>query len=173
MKVLVLNFGTPSTIFFAWIKKIFLQTLVEMIFRYHKFKFHIWSVKRACEVHFWMHFWKIFSYTLSQSTFGTPSTKKFALIIRISLQPLDEIIVRYHYFFLEFWDPLGPPYKQQNEEKQNFQIWSVGYQNSIKRVCGVHFRRNLWKIFCVPPSHSTFGTPSTKKQFALIKKIFL
>ena len=38
MKALVLNFGTPSTaFFFALIKKIFLQTLIEIIFRYHSF----------------------------------------------------------------------------------------------------------------------------------------
>ena len=62
-----------------------------------------------------------------QSTFGTPSTKKkkiFALIKKISL---------------------GPPYKQ-NEEKLKFHIWSVGYQNRVKRVCGVHFWRNFRKI---------------------------
>ena len=40
MKVLVLNFGTSSTKFvIALIKKIFLQTLVEIIFRYHEIFF--------------------------------------------------------------------------------------------------------------------------------------
>ena len=44
MKVLVLNFGTPSTkFFFALIKKIFLQTLVEIIFRYHKIFLGFWD----------------------------------------------------------------------------------------------------------------------------------
>ena len=32
---------------------------------------------------------------------------------------------------------LGPPYKQ-NEEKYKFHIWSFGYKNREKRVCGVH-----------------------------------
>ena len=32
------------------------------------------------------------------------------------LQTLVEIIFIYHYFFLEFWDPLGPSF-EQNEEK--------------------------------------------------------
>ena len=41
MKVLVINFGTPSTkFFFALIKKIFLQTLIEIIFRYHLFSYY-------------------------------------------------------------------------------------------------------------------------------------
>ena len=45
--------------------------------------------------------------------FGTPTTKFFfALIKKIFLQPLVEIIFRYHKFFLGFWDPLGPPYEQ-------------------------------------------------------------
>ena len=44
MKVLVINFGTPSTkFFFALIKKIFLQTLVEIIFRYHKIFLGFWD----------------------------------------------------------------------------------------------------------------------------------
>merc|ERR1711860_362673 len=44
MKVLVLNFETPSTnFFFALIKKIFLQTLVEIIFRYHKIFLGFWD----------------------------------------------------------------------------------------------------------------------------------
>ena len=37
MKGLVINFGTPNTNFLALIKKIFLQTLIEIIFRYHSF----------------------------------------------------------------------------------------------------------------------------------------
>ena len=36
----------------------------------------------------------------------------FALIKKIFLQTLVEIIFRYHKFFLGFWDPLGPPYEQ-------------------------------------------------------------
>ena len=80
------TFGTLSTkiffLFVALIKKIFLQTLVEIFFRYHKnffrylgppynkkeekWEFHIWSVgykkkkKRAIGVNFWRNFWKIF-----------------------------------------------------------------------------------------------------------------
>ena len=87
MKGLVLNFGTPSTkFFFALIKKIFLQTLVEIIFKIikifknkkgfgptgtsyrqkeKKLKFHIQSfgyqmVKRVCGVHFLRNFGEIF-----------------------------------------------------------------------------------------------------------------
>ena len=37
--------------------------------------------------------------------------------------------------------------------------------------CGAHFLKNGWKIFT--PSQSTFGTPSTKNDLALIRKIFL
>ena len=39
----------------------------------------------------------------------------FALIIKIFLQTLVEIIIRYHKnFFLGFWDPLGPPTNKMN-----------------------------------------------------------
>ena len=41
---------------------------------------------------------------------------------------------------------MGPPYNQK-EEKWKFHIWSVGYQNRVKRVIGVHFWRNFWKMF--------------------------
>merc|ERR1711946_75042 len=48
IKVYVLNFGTPNTkFFFALIKKIFLQPLVEIIFRYHKFFFRVLGPPRA------------------------------------------------------------------------------------------------------------------------------
>ena len=36
----------------------------------------------------------------------------FASVKKIILHTLIEIIFRYHYIFLEFRDPLGPPYKQ-------------------------------------------------------------
>ena len=41
---------------------------------------------------------------------------------------------------------MGPPYKQ-NEEKSKFYIWSVWYQKKVKRVRGVNFCRNFYKIF--------------------------
>ena len=49
----------------------------------------------------------------------------------------------------------------------------VGYQNRVKRVCGVHFLRNFWKILKDEDFGLKFGTPSTKFCFALIKKIYL
>ena len=57
----------------------------------------------------------------------------FALIKKIFLQTLVEIIFRYHQ------NP-GTPYKQ-NEEKSKFHIWSVGYQNRVKGVCGGIFEK--------------------------------
>ena len=38
-------------------------------------------------------------------------------------------------FFLRFLGPPGTPYKQ-NEGKLKFHIWSVAYQNRVKRVIG-------------------------------------
>ena len=46
----------------------------------------------------------------------------------------------------------------------------VGYQNRVKRVRGVHFLRNFWKILKDEDFGLKFGTPSTKYFFALIKK---
>ena len=60
---------------------------------------------------------------------------------KIFLHPLVEIIFRYHKFSLGFWDPLGPPY----EQNENFCMWDHGYQNSVKRVRWVHFWRNFEK----------------------------
>ena len=37
---------------------------------------------------------------------------------------------------------MGPPWS-----KYCFHIWSVGYQNGVKRVRGVRFLRSFWKIF--------------------------
>ena len=103
------TFGTNSTKNnFALIKNIFLQALVEIIFRYHyifatkwkKMKFHTWSVgyqiwlKRMLGVYFWRIFWKIFSFTPSQST--PRSNKIFCFNKIILLQPLVEIISRYN-----------------------------------------------------------------------------
>ena len=74
---------------------------------------------------------------------GHPVQFFFALIKKIFLQTLVEIIFRYHKIFLGFWDPLGPPY----EQNENFYIQGVGYQNRVKRVRGVNFWRNFWEIF--------------------------
>ena len=95
--------------------------------------------------------------TRGYSTFWTPSTNFFfPLIKKIFLQTLVEIISRYHDFFLGFWDPLGPPYGQN----ENFYIWGDGYQNRVKRVRWVHFWRNFWKIF-KNEGFGLFWTPST------------
>ena len=55
----------------------------------------------------------------------------FALIKKVFLQTLLEIISRYNGFFLG----LGPPYKQN----ESFYICGVGYQSRVKRVRGVNF----------------------------------
>ena len=41
---------------------------------------------------------------------------------------------------------MGPP-GAPLRTKWKFYIRGVGYQNRIKRVCGVHLWRNFWKIF--------------------------
>ena len=84
----------------------------------------------------------------------------FALIKKIFLQTLVEIIFRYHNFFLGFWDPLGPPY----EQNEKFCMWGHGYQKWVKRVLWVHFWRNFWKIF----KNEGFGL-----KFSFILKEFL
>ena len=85
------------------------------------------------------------SFTTAQSNFGTPSTKVFLifllLIKKIFLQTLVEIIFRDHQKFC--FDPLGPPYKQ-NEEKSKFHIWSVGYQNRVsERIFGKYSKMKI------------------------------
>ena len=40
----------------------------------------------------------------------------FALITKVFLQNLVEIIIRYHKIFLRFLRPLGPPYDQKEEK---------------------------------------------------------
>ena len=62
---------------------------------------------------------------------------------KIFLQNLDLDIIKK--ISLDFWDPNGTPCNQ-NEEKRKFHIWSVGYQNRVKRLIGVHFWRNIWEI---------------------------
>ena len=52
----------------------------------------------------------------------------------------------YMKYFQIFGTPWDPPYNQK-EEKWKFHIWSVWYQNRVKRVIGVYFWRNFWKIF--------------------------
>ena len=59
----------------------------------------------------------------------------FALIKKIFLQTLDEIIFTYHKFFFRGLGPPGAPY----EQNENFYIRGAGDQNRVKRVCGVHF----------------------------------
>ena len=133
MKFLVINFGTPSTkFFFALIKKIFLQTLVEIIFRYHKIFLGFWDplgppmykiknfcmcghgyqngVKRVRWVHFWRNFWKIFKNEGFGPKFWDTQYKFFfALIKKIFLQTLIEIIFRYHsFFYYSFGTPWTP-----------------------------------------------------------------
>ena len=54
-----------------------------------------------------------------------------ALIKKILVQALVEIIFRYQ----EFFRVLGPPY----EQIEIFYIRGVGYQNRVKRVCEVPF----------------------------------
>ena len=133
MKVLVINFGTPSTkIFFALIKKIFLHTLVEIIFRYHKIFLGFWDplgtpyeqnenflmwghgyqnwVRRVLWVHFWRNFWKIFKNGGFGPKFWDTQYKIFfCLIKKIFLQTLVEIIFRYHKFFFRVLGPPGAP----------------------------------------------------------------
>ena len=46
------------------------------------------------------------------------------------------------YFFRDHWIGSGTPY----EQNENFYIQGVGYQNRVKRVCGVNFWRNFWEI---------------------------
>ena len=72
-------------------------------------------------------------------------------------------------FLLQFWDPLGPPY----EQNENFCMWGHGYQNSVKRVRWVHFWRNFEKIFKNEGFGPKFWDTQYKFFFALIKKIFL
>ena len=144
MKVLVINFGTPSTIFFfALIKKIFLQTLVEIIFRYHKFFLGFWDPlgppyeqnKIFLHVRSWVSKWckkgalteRIFGKYSKMKVlvlnFGTPSTNLFfALIKKIFLQTLIEIIFRYHSFFYCSFGTPGPPY-EHNEFFLHMRCW--------------------------------------------------
>ena len=88
-------------------------------------------------------FKKFYVFTPSENTFGTPNKNFFsffALIEKIFLQTLVEIFVRYHEnLFFKFLGPPGTPQQPKKKEKRKFHIWSVGYQNRVKRVGGVHF----------------------------------
>ena len=146
-----LFWGTQCSVF-VLIKKIFLQPLVEIIFRYHfrvldplgptyeqNEKFYMWghgyqnSVKRERWVIFWRNFWKIFKNEGFGPKFWDTQYKIFfALIKKIFLQPLIEIIFRYHSFFNYSF---GTPWNIMSF----FYIWGVGYQKRVKRVSGVHF----------------------------------
>ena len=79
------------------------------------------------------------------STFWTPSTKIFFCFNQKNLftNPSWNYFYISKKIFLGFWDPLGPPYDQN----ENFCMWGHGYQNWVKRVLWVHFWRNSWKIF--------------------------
>ena len=140
------NFGTPSTKnFFALIRKIFLQTLVEIIFRSHNIFFRVLGPPGAplrtkwkfLHVRSWVSkYCKKGALSSSEGilgkyskmkvlvlNFGTPSAKFFfSLTKKIFLQPLVEIIFRYHKIFLGFWDPLGPPY-EQNKKFLHVRSW--------------------------------------------------
>ena len=83
-------------------------------------------------------------FTPLDSTFGTHSTKIFFNFLlnqksfyKPKLKYFLDIIKNIFIF-------LGPP---TTKKKWKFHIWSVGYQSRVKRVIGVHFWRNFWKIF--------------------------
>ena len=67
--------------------------------------------------------------------------------------------------------PSLPPYGTSSWQRLVAGEWEVGPVQAYAPVCGAHFLKNGWKIFT--PSQSTFGTPSTKNDLALIRKIFL
>ena len=73
-----------------------------------------------------------------------PVQKKFfALIKKIFLQNLVEIIFTYQIsFFKSFWTPWDPL-----KTKWEFLHMRCRYHNRLKRVRAVHFWRNFWKIF--------------------------
>jgi len=97
--------------------------------------------------------WNLFTpkilCTPSHSTFVTPNTKIVFFFIISSKnkcwQNLPEIIFGIHQILFQIfgtpWDLLGPKWSKKKH------IWSVVYQNRVKRVHGFHFWRNLWKIF--------------------------
>ena len=43
-------------------------------------------------------------------------------------------------------DPLGPLTNKIKKNQNSMYVWSVGYQNSVRRVRGDHFYRNFEKI---------------------------
>ena len=59
----------------------------------------------------------------------------FALIKKIFLQTLVEIIFRYHKFFFRVLGPPGPPF----EQNEFFYIGGVWFENSLKILCVAHF----------------------------------
>ena len=123
---------SPKLIFLTFTQKIFRQPLPENLRLYSIFllRMPLWKNEN--------------SFTPSHITFGTPSKNYFfALIKKIFLQTLVKIIFRYQNFFFRVLGPPGTPY----EQNEHFYIWGVGYQNRVKRVGGVHFWRNAWKIF--------------------------
>merc|ERR1711911_399095 len=94
--------------FFALIKKIFLQTLVEIIFRYHKNFFCVEFISEGI-------FGKYSKMKVLVLNFGTPSTNFFfALIKKIFLQTLVEIILDIINIFFRVLGPPGAPYEQND-----------------------------------------------------------
>ena len=82
-----------------------------------------------------------FIFTPTNSTFGTPSTNNF-FIKKIFLKPYLKWLLDITNFFLEFWDSWDPP-----TNKMTIFAYEMLGSNRVKRVCGAHFWRNVWKIF--------------------------
>ena len=109
----------------------------------------------------WTGFWPF-----TQKIFMQPIPKISWLFLNFGCGYPCEIFFPNHIFLDIIKDIsrfLGPPYKQKEEK---FHIWSVGYQNRIKRVRGVHFWRNFWKIL----KNEDFGLKFLKR--AYLKSFF-
>ena len=100
---------------------------------------------------------------------GHPVQIFFAIIKKLFIQPLGEIIFRYHKIFLGFWDPLGPPY-EQNKIFLHVRSWVSKW---CKKGALSSFLKEFLEILKMKVLVLNFGTPSTNFFFALIKKIFL
>ena len=75
--------------------------------------------------------------------------------------------------FLEYWPTGCPLYCVQFVCCTSKKIWHhiiiiltppIGYQNRVKRVCGVHLWRNFWKIF----KNEDFGLKIWDTQYKII-----
>ena len=72
---------------------------------------------------------------------GHPVQIFFSLMNKIFLRSVVELILRDHKFFiLKFWDPLGPPY----EQNENFCMWGVEKCIFSKTLI---FPRLLWSNY--------------------------